>query len=138
MVKYYISIIFIIGFFVSCENASKINNEEYQKIIEEKSCKEILNDFYINTNGNMEMIARMVGCTPEEINNIRVKNSPVSKELNQKIHEIYLFYINHNSSLSDLRNEFDPEYDFKDKVIDFVLDNCIILEKTPKNITIEN
>lgn len=123
-----ITIIILINGIISCKKVIKIENkEEIVHIIEEKSCKDILNDFFIATNGNEELIARMVETTPEEINNIRTKKIKVSKKLDKKIHDLYLYYIEHGSSMKDLREEFDPEYKFKDKAMDYLMDKSVVI-----------
>lgn len=122
-------ILFLLIFgFQSCQKVIKIENKEkIEQIIEEKTGNDILNDLFIATNGNEELIARMVETTPEKINNMRTKKIKIPKEMDKKIHEIYLFYINHGSSLKELRDEFDPQYNFKDKALDYLIDKSVVV-----------
>ena len=56
--------------FTACDSNDE-KRTEIAKIVESRSCRELLNDLYIGSDGDVETLARMLGVTPSSIERIR-------------------------------------------------------------------
>ena len=67
-----VSLLFSFLCITSCSNSNSARKRvEIAKIIENRSAKDLLNDLYIGSDGDVESLARMLGATPSSMERIR-------------------------------------------------------------------
>ena len=101
--------------FASCSSDAK-KRVEIAKIIESRSAKDLLNDMYIGSDGDVEALARMLGATPSSINRIRTGATKATEEFEERIKDVSIYYSQNGQSFSKLREAIDSEWAWYDSV----------------------
>lgn len=105
--------------FSSCskENAKAKKRVEIAKIVENRSAKDLLNDLYIGSDGDVESLARMLGATPSSIERIRTGQSTPTEDFEQRIKDVSIYYAQNKQSFSKLRAAIDDEWGWYNSVL---------------------
>ena len=101
----------------SNENAKAKKRVEIAKIVENRSAKELLNDLYIGSDGDVESLARMLGASPSSIERIRTGQSAPTEDLEQRIKDVSIYYAQNKQSFSRLRAAIDDEWGWYNSVL---------------------
>ena len=104
-----ISLISLVSF-VSCSSNDAEKRVEIAKIIEGRNAKDLLNDLYIGSDGNVEALARMLGATPSSINRIRNGETKATEDFEKRIKDVSIYYSQNGQSFSKLRSTIDTEW----------------------------
>jgi len=105
--------------FSSCskENAKAKKRVEIAKIVENRSAKDLLNDLYIGSDGDVESLARMLGATPSSIERIRTGQTAPTEDFEQRIKDVSIYYAQNKQSFSKLRAAIDDEWGWYDSIL---------------------
>ena len=106
----------IIGF-MSCGSDDAEKRVEIAKIVESRDAKDLLNDLYIGSDGDVETLARLLGVTPSSINRIRTGATKATDEFEERIKDISIYYSQNGQSFSKLRAAIDSEWGWYDSVL---------------------
>ena len=101
----------------SNEDAKAKKRVEIAKIVEKRSAKDLLNDLYIGSDGDIESLARMLGATPSSIERIRTGQSAPTEDFEQRIKDVSIYYAQNKQSFSKLRAAIDDEWGWYDSVL---------------------
>ena len=102
----------------SCSNSNSARKRvEIAKIIENRSAKDLLNDLYIGSDGDVESLARMLGATPSSIERIRTGATLPAEDFEQRIKDVSIYYAQNNQSYSKLRAAIDDEWGWYDSIL---------------------
>ncbi len=107
---------FCLANFTSCKNEAE-KRSTITKIIENRTAKDLLNDLYIGSDGNVEEIARMLKVTPSSIERIRTGATLPTEDFDQRIKDISIYYALNNHSYQKLRHAIDDEWGWYDTVL---------------------
>lgn len=82
---------------VSLSSCSKDHREqrlraEATKIIEGRSCKDLLNDLYMSSDGDDQALARILNVTPSVIDRIRKGVTRPSTQFEDRVRDIAIYY----------------------------------------------
>ncbi len=113
-----ISLISLVSF-VSCSSNDAEKRVEIAKIIEGRNAKDLLNDLYIGSDGNVEALARMLGATPSSINRIRNGETKATEDFEKRIKDVSIYYSQNGQSFSKLRSPIDAEWKWYDSILNF-------------------
>lgn len=113
-----ISLISLVSF-VSCSSNDAEKRVEIAKIIEGRNAKDLLNDLYIGSDGNVEALARMLGATPSSINRIRNGETNATEDFEKRIKDVSIYYSQNGQSFSKLRSTIDTEWKWYDTILNF-------------------
>ena len=113
-----ISLISLVSF-VSCSSNDAEKRVEIAKIIEGRNAKDLLNDLYIGSDGNVEALARMLGATPSSINRIRNGETKATEDFEKRIKDVSIYYSQNGQSFSKLRSTIDAEWKWYDSILNF-------------------
>ncbi len=94
----------------SRREVSDDRRNEIAQIVENRETAELINDFYMASEGDTEAIARIFNVTPSTIERIRNRTTEPSYELEDRIKEAALFFYTHNKNFYKLRSDFDPKW----------------------------
>ena len=83
---------------------------EYEKIIEQKDCQSILNDLYIASEGDIKSLSLIFKTSPTTIERLRKGETKATKEFEDVVKEVYLYYITNGLDFKELK----VKYVFKD------------------------
>ena len=92
---------------------------EYAKIVESRTCQDLLNDLYIGSDANTEAIARIMNVTPSSIERIRKGETEPTDQFEERIHEVSIYYMQNGQKFSKLQSAVDPEYGWYDSILNF-------------------
>lgn len=101
----------------SNENAQAKKRVEIAKIVESRSARDLLNDLYIGSDGDIESLARMLGVTPSSIERIRTGITVPTDDFEQRIKDVSIYYAQNNQSYSKLRAAIDDEWGWYDSIL---------------------
>ena len=110
-----VTLITIINFSSCSSDAEK--RVEIAKIIESRDAKDLLNDLYIGSDGDVDALARMLGATPSSINRIRTGETKATEEFEERIKDVSIYYSQNGQSFSKLRATIDSEWTWYDSVL---------------------
>jgi hypothetical protein len=110
-----VSLITIINFSSCNSNAEK--RVEIAKIIESRDAKDLLNDLYIGSDGDIEALARILGVTPSSISRIRTGATKATEDFEERIKDVSIYYSLNGQSFSKLRAAIDSEWAWYDSVL---------------------
>jgi transcriptional regulator with XRE-family HTH domain len=111
----------IFGTVILSSCSSDDNSEkriEYAKIVESRTCQDLLNDMYVGSDADVEAIARIMNVTPSSIERIRRGETDPTEQFEERIREVSLYYMQNDQSFSKLRSVLDPEYGWCDTLMD--------------------
>lgn len=116
--RFYPLFICLIGF-LSCSNIEKEASKriEIAKIVESRSSKDLLNDLYIGSDGDIESLSRMLGVTPSSIDRIRNGITIPTEEFEERIKNVFIYYAQNGQSYSKLRAAIDEEWRWYDSIL---------------------
>ena len=96
--------------YCSRREPSDDKRNEIAQIVENRETAELLNDFYMASDGDVEAIARIFNVPPSTIDRIRNRTTEPSFELQDRVKEAALFFYTHNKNFYRLRSDFDPQW----------------------------
>ena len=102
--------------FTACDSNDE-KRTEIAKIVESRSCRELLNDLYIGSDGDEESLARMLGATPSSINRIRTGSTKATEEFEERIKDVSIYYAQNGQSFTKLRATIDTEWGWYNSVL---------------------
>ena len=98
------------------ENAKR---REFTQIVENRSAKDLLNDLYVGSDGDIQSLSRMLNVTPSSIERIRKGETEPTDKFDNKIKEVSVYYFQNEQSYSKLRSILDEEWKWYDTVWHF-------------------
>ena len=98
----------------SCDAMSPDKRLEATKIVESRTCKELLNDLYLGSDGDEEAIARILDITPSVVKRIRNGETVPSLQLEERVKDVSVYYQLNGKNFLRLRSELDPKWRFID------------------------
>ena len=104
--------------FFSCKSDVE-KRIEYAKIVESRSTKDLLNDLYVGSDGDVQAIARIMNVSPSSIERIRNGETEPTDEFDERVHEVAIYYMQNDQKFEKLRSVVDPEYGWYDTVLNF-------------------
>lgn len=109
-------LVFIMIVTVTClcscskENKEQRKRAEATKIIEGRSCKDLLNDLYLSADGDEEALARVLNVTPSAIERLREGTTRPSSQFEDRVKDVAIYYQMNGKSFYRLRSNFDPKW----------------------------
>ena len=104
-----LSIIMTVGLFVACSSDDE-KHAEFAQIVESRSCESLLNDLYLGCDGDIEALARVLKATPSSIERLRKGETLPTKEFEERVKQVALYYVQNNQDFKQLRKILDDEY----------------------------
>jgi hypothetical protein len=95
------------------------DKSEMIRIVENRDAKELLNDLYIGSEGNIEALSRILQASPSTIQRIRKGETIPTEKFEEKIREVSIYYVENDQKFSKLRSVLDSEYGWYDSVLNF-------------------
>ena len=111
-------LIMTVGLFVACSNDEE-KRAEFAQIVESRSCESLLNDLYLECDGDIEALARVLKATPSSIERLRKGETLPTKEFEERIKQTSVYYVQNNQNFDEVRAVLDEEYAWYDTVLDF-------------------
>lgn len=93
------------------ENAKR---REFTQIVENKSSKDLLNDLYVGSDGDIQSLSRMLNVTPSSIERVRKGETEPTDKFDNRIKEVSIYYFQNEQSYSKLRSILDDEWGWYD------------------------
>ena len=98
-------------FLVACSDSMSAEKRlEAAKIVESRSCKDLLDDLYLGSDGDVEAIARILDITPSVVSRIRNGETVPSYQLEERVKDISVYYQLNGKNFLRLRSELDPKW----------------------------
>lgn len=96
----------------SCSKEHRVQKRraEATKIIEGRSCKDLLNDLYMSSDGDEQALARILNVTPSVIDRIRNGETKPSSQFEDRVRDIAIYYQMNGKNFYRLRSNFDPKW----------------------------
>ena len=95
------------------ENAKR---REFTQIVENKSAKDLLNDLYVGSDGDIQSLSRMLNVTPSSIERVRKGETEPTDKFDNRIKEVSIYYFQNEQSYSKLRSILDEEWSWYDSI----------------------
>ena len=95
------------------ENAKR---REFTQIVENKSAKDLLNDLYVGSDGDIQSLSRMLNVTPSSIERVRKGETEPTDKFDNRIKEVSIYYFQNEQSYSKLRSILDDEWGWYDTI----------------------
>lgn len=92
--------------FMSCssDDTDEIDKrKEFTQIVENRSAKDLLNDLYVGSDGDIQSLARMLNVTPSSIERLRKGETEPTDKFDKRIKEVAIYYYLHDRSYRQLR-----------------------------------
>lgn len=102
--------------FTACDSNDE-KRTEIAKIVESRSCRELLNDLYIGSDGDVETLARMLGVTPSSIERIRRGSTRPTEQFEERVRDVSIYFAHNGQSFSKLRAAIDLEWGWYDSIL---------------------
>ena len=109
-------LIIILGL-TACSSNEKDENakrREFTQIVENKSAKDLLNDLYVGSDGDIQSLSRMLNVTPSSIERVRKGETEPTDKFDNRIKEVSIYYFQNEQSYSKLRSILDDEWGWYD------------------------
>jgi hypothetical protein len=87
---------------------------EFVQIVENRSAKDLLNDLYVGSDGDIQSLSRMLNVTPSSIERIRKGETEPTDKFDNRIKEVSIYYFQNEQSYSKLRSILDDEWGWYD------------------------
>lgn len=87
---------------------------EFVQIVENRSAKDLLNDLYVGSDGDIQSLSRMLNVTPSSIERIRKGETEPTDKFDNRIKEVSIYYCQNEQSYSKLRSILDDEWGWYD------------------------
>lgn len=104
---------------ISCSNDNTEKRLEIARIVESRTCQDLLNDLYVGSDADIEAIARIMNVTPSSIERIRKGETFPTDQFEERIYEVSVYYMQNGQSFSKLQSIVDPEYSWYDSILNF-------------------
>ena len=111
-------LIIILGL-TACSSNEKDENakrREFTQIVENKSAKDLLNDLYVGSDGDIQSLSRMLNVTPSSIERVRKGETEPTDKFDNRIKEVSIYYFQNEQSYSKLRSILDEEWSWYDSI----------------------
>lgn len=95
------------------ENAKR---REFTQIVENRSAKDLLNDLYVGSDGDIQSLSRMLNATPSSIERLRKGETEATDKFDKRIKEVSIYYFQNEQSYSKLRSILDDEWGWYDTI----------------------
>ena len=89
---------------------------EFTQIVENRSSKDLLNDLYVGSDGDIQSLARMLNATPSSIERLRKGETEATDKFDKRIKEVSIYYFQNEQSYSKLRSILDDEWGWYDSI----------------------
>jgi hypothetical protein len=93
-----------------------IKRREFAQIVENRSAKDLLNDLYVGSDGDIQSLSRMLNVTPSSIERIRKGETEPTDKFDNRIKEVSIYYFQNEQSYSKLRSILDEEWSWYDSI----------------------
>jgi transcriptional regulator with XRE-family HTH domain len=90
---------------------------EFAQIVENRSAKDLLNDLYVGSDGDIQSLARMLNVTPSSIERIRKGETEPTDKFDKRIKDVSVYYFQNEQSYSKLRSVSDEEWSWYDTIL---------------------
>ena len=87
---------------------------EFVQIVENRSAKDLLNDLYVGSDGDIQSLSRMLNVTPSSIERVRKGETEPTDKFDNRIKEVSIYYFQNEQSYSKLRSILDDEWGWYD------------------------
>ena len=96
------------------ENAKR---REFTQIVENRSSKDLLNDLYVGSDGDIQSLSRMLNVTPSSIERIRKGETEPTDKFDKRIKDVSVYYFQNEQSYSKLRSVLDEEWSWYETIL---------------------
>ena len=93
-----------------------VKRREFAQIVENRSSKDLLNDLYVGSYGDIQSLARMLNATPSSIERLRKGETEATDKFDKRIKEVSIYYFQNEQSYSKLRSILDDEWGWYDTI----------------------
>lgn len=93
--------------------------KEFTQIVENRSAKDLLNDLYVGSDGDIQSLARMLNVTPSSIERLRKGETEPTDKFDKRVREVAVYYFQNEQSYSKLRSILDDEWEWFDTIWHF-------------------
>ena len=90
---------------------------EFAQIVENRSAKDLLNDLYVGSDGDIQSLARMLNVTPSSIERIRKGETEPTDKFDKRIKDVSVYYFQNEQSYSKLRSVLDEEWSWYETIL---------------------
>ena len=90
---------------------------EFAQIVENRSVKDLLNDLYVGSDGDIQSLARMLNVTPSSIERIRKGETEPTDKFDKRIKDVSVYYFQNEQSYSKLRSVLDEEWSWYETIL---------------------
>ena len=106
--------------FLSCSGSDEAENRiEAAKVVESRSCEDLLNDLYLASDGDIESLSRILQVTPSSINRLRNGKTVATAKFEEKVKTVAIYYYQNDRKFSLLQSALDEEYGWYDSILNF-------------------
>ena len=106
--------------FLSCSGSDEAENRiEAAKVVESRSCEDLLNDLYLASDGDIESLSRILQVTPSSIDRLRNGKTVATAKFEEKVKTVAIYYYQNDRKFSLLQSALDEEYGWYDSILNF-------------------
>lgn len=106
--------------FLSCSGSDEAENRiEAAKVVESRSCEDLLNDLYLASDGDIESLSRILQVTPSSIDRLRNGKTVATAKFEEKVKTVAIYYYQNDRKFSLLQSALDEEYRWYDSIWNF-------------------
>ena len=106
--------------FLSCSGSNEAENRiEAAKVVESRSCEDLLNDLYLASDGDIESLSRILQVTPSSIDRLRNGKTVATAKFEEKVKTVAIYYYQNDRKFSLLQSALDEEYGWYDSILNF-------------------
>ena len=106
--------------FLSCSGYNEAENRiEAAKVVESRSCEDLLNDLYLASDGDIESLSRILQVTPSSIDRLRNGKTVATAKFEEKVKTVAIYYYQNDRKFSLLQSALDEEYGWYDSILNF-------------------
>ena len=106
--------------FLSCSGSDEAENRiEAAKVVESRSCEDLLNDLYLASDGDIESLSRILQVTPSSIDRLRNGKTVATAKFEEKVKTVAIYYYQNDRKFSLLQSALDEEYRWYDSILNF-------------------
>ena len=106
--------------FLCCSGSDEAENRiEAAKVVESRSCEDLLNDLYLASDGDIESLSRILQVTPSSIDRLRNGKTVATAKFEEKVKTVAIYYYQNDRKFSLLQSALDEEYGWYDSILNF-------------------
>lgn len=106
--------------FLSCSGSDEAENRiEAAKVVESRSCEDLLNDLYLASDGDIESLSRILQVTPSSIDRLRNGKTVATAKFEEKVKTVAIYYYQNDRKFSVIQSALDEEYGWYDSILNF-------------------